>query len=101
VPFLRRLSGGDLGEAERRIVGGALAGRPATLASSDTMDWAARLPGIAAACLRVGGRDVADGREAVMEAMPAASRAPAGAVAQPAVPPAGLVAEAPGGGEAV
>jgi glycosyltransferase involved in cell wall biosynthesis len=44
APFLRHLGGQDLGRREQSLIRRALAGRPATLVSSDTMDWASRLP---------------------------------------------------------
>jgi dolichol-phosphate mannosyltransferase len=42
--FLRRRNGSDLKETERAIVASALSGVPATLLSSETMDWSEHVP---------------------------------------------------------
>ena len=101
VPFLRRLYGEDLGETERRIIGSALAGRPATLAVSDSMDWAERLPAIAAASIGAPGRRFGGERVATL---PALAGAPVGASAGDTpspIPSAPLVANTAGSREVV
>jgi dolichol-phosphate mannosyltransferase len=46
--FLHSRNGSNLRETERSIISSALSGRPATLLSSTTMDWYAKLPGVIA-----------------------------------------------------